>query len=89
MLSDAHDIIVDKTFGEQCDGMVRDVEARWGEYLMTFENDHLEVMGFQPGHNPANVFNLVADNTRLCEIKNDKNLRYDFGVDHLFKNKNY
>jgi hypothetical protein len=80
---------VNKTFGEQCDGLIRDVEARWGEYLMTFENDHLEVMGFQPGHNPANVFNLIADNTRLCEIKNDKILRYDFGVDHLFKNKNY
>ena len=88
ILSDGHEIIVDKTFGDQTDGLVRDVEARWGDYLMTFENDHLEVMGFQPGHNPANVFNLVADNTRLCEIKNDKTLRYDYGVDHLFK-KNY
>ena len=65
--------------------MVRDVEARWGDYLVTFENDHLEVMGFQPGHNPANVFNLVADSARLSEIKNDKDLRYEFGVDHLFK----
>jgi hypothetical protein len=46
ILSDGYDIIVNKTFGEQCDGMVRDVEARWGKYLITFENDHLEVMGF-------------------------------------------
>jgi len=65
--------------------MVRDVEARHGDYLITFENDHLEVMGFQPSHNPANVFNLVADNTRVSEIKNDKTLSYDYGVDHLFK----
>jgi triacylglycerol lipase len=48
ILADGYNIIVNKTFGEQCDGMVRDVEARWGEYLITFENDHLEVMGFQP-----------------------------------------
>ena len=46
ILADGHNIIVDKTFGEQCDGMVRDKEARWGDYLITFENDHLEVMGF-------------------------------------------
>jgi len=50
---------------------------------MTFENDHLEVMGFAPDHNPANVFNLVADNTRLAEIRRDPKLRYQFGVDHM------
>lgn len=47
---------------------MRDVETRWGKYLITFENDHFEVMGFEPKHNPANVFNLVADNVRVCDI---------------------
>ena len=85
ILSDTHKIIADYKFGIQSDGLVMDIEARHGEYLMTFENDHLEVIGFQPGHNPANVFNLVADNTRLCEIKNDKDLAHEYGVDHLFR----
>lgn len=58
-------------------------EAEWGNYLITFEDDHLEVIGFLPDHDPANVFSLVADNTRLAEIKRDKKLRYDYGVDHL------
>jgi triacylglycerol lipase len=83
MLRDGHDIIVNDTMGVQCDGLVQDIEARWGEYLLTFENDHLEVMGFCPEHNPANVMNVVSDNTRLSEIRSDPKLRYDFGVDHL------
>ena len=83
MLRNGYDILVGEKWGEQCDGFVRDVEARWGRYLITFENDHFEVMGFDPNHNPANVFNLVADNVRVCDIKNDPKLRYDYGLDHL------
>lgn len=62
---------------------MQDVESRWGEYLVTFENDHLELVGFAPEHNPANVFNLVADNARLSEIRDDPELSYNYGVDHL------
>ena len=87
ILKDGHDILVRDTFGKQCDGIIQDSEARWGEYLLTFENDHLEVMGFQPGHNPANVMNVVADNVRLCELRNDEALSYEYGVDHLLKAK--
>lgn len=76
ILRDGHKIIVDDTFGRQCDGIVQDIEARWGEYLLTFENDHLEVAGLQPGHNPANVMNVVADNVRLCELRNDDELKH-------------
>jgi hypothetical protein len=83
MLKDGHDIIVNDTMGVFCDGLVQDDEAKWGEYLLTFENDHLEVMGFVPEHDPQNVFNLVADNTRLAEIRRDAILRKEFGVDHL------
>ena len=87
ILKDGHDILVRETFGKQCDGIIQDSETRWGEYLLTFENDHLEVMGFQPGHNPANVMNVVADNVRLCELRNDEALSYEYGVDHLRKAK--
>ena len=83
ILKDGYEILTNDTFGRQCDGIVRDKDARWGEYLITWENDHLEVMGFQPGHDPANVFNLVADNLRLCEIKKDDQLRYEYGVDNM------
>jgi len=40
-------------------------------------------MGFVPEHDPQNVFNLVADNTRLAEIRRDPKLRKEYGVDHL------
>ena len=83
MLRDGHDIIVNDTMGVYCDGMVTDKEAKWGEHLLTFQNDHFEVMGFEPGHNPTNVMNVVADNTRLAEIRLDKQLSYEYGVDHL------
>ena len=69
ILKDGFEILVNDEMGRQCDGLVQDIEARWGQYLMTFENDHLEIIGFQPDHNPANVFNLVADNIRVSEIK--------------------
>ena len=83
VLRDGHNLIVNDNIALQCDGLVQDVEARWGEYLITFENDHLEVMGLEPGHNPANVFNLVADNCRLSEIRNDPENKIEYGVDHL------
>ena len=83
MLRDGHDIIVNDTMGVYCDGLVRDTEAKWGEHLLTFHNDHFEVMGFEPGHNPANVMNVVADNTRLAEIRLDPHLSHQYGVDHL------
>ena len=51
---------------------------------MTFENDHLEMMGFKPDHNPAGVYNLVADTVRVAEIKNDPELAYKFGLDKLW-----
>lgn len=50
---------------------------------MTFENDHLEMMGFKPDHNPAGVYNLVADTVRVAEIKNDPKLAYEYGLDNL------
>lgn len=83
MLKNGYDILVGEKWGDQCDGLVRDVEARWGKYLITFENDHFEVIGFEPGFHPSNVFNLVADNVRICDLKNDHKLRMVYGLDKL------
>ena len=69
LLKIGHDIVVNEEFGEQTDGLVRDVEARWGEYLITYENDHFEMLGLQPNHNPENVMNLLADNIRTVELR--------------------
>jgi len=30
------------------DGLVRTEDTRWGDYLLTFEHDHLEVAGLNP-----------------------------------------
>jgi hypothetical protein len=83
ILQNGHNVIVNKVYGIECDGLIQDKEARWGNYLMTFENDHLEMMGFKPDHNPAGVYNLVADTVRVAEIKNDPELAYKYGLDKL------
>lgn len=80
ILRNGFDVLVGLEWGDQCDGLVRDVEARWGRYLITFENDHMEMMGFEPAHDPSNVMNLVADNVRVCELKNDSKKKYDYGI---------
>jgi hypothetical protein len=83
ILQNGHKVIVNDSFGIECDGLIQDKEARWGNYLMTFENDHLEMMGFKPEHDPAGVYNLIADTVRVAEIKNDPELAYKFGLDKL------
>ena len=72
MLKNGHDCVVNRHFDLQTDGLVMDTEARWGHYLLTMNNDHLELAGFCPKTDPANVYNLVADNARVCEIKHDE-----------------
>lgn len=71
MLKHGHDMVVGKKFDLQTDGLVMDEESRWGKYLLTFNNDHFEMVGFAPEHDPANIYNLVADNARVSEITND------------------
>ena len=43
----------------------------WGRYLMTFEHDHFEVIGFNPQVNNRHVVNLITDNIRVNEMKNE------------------
>ncbi len=40
--------------------------------------------GLNPDFMPLNVYNLVMDNIRLCEIKNSKTEAHRYGVEHLF-----
>ena len=81
LLKHGHDMVVGKRFDVQTDGLVMDEEARWGKYLLTFNNDHFEMVGFEPEHDPANIYNLVADNARVCEISNDQEMAFEYGLD--------
>lgn len=43
-------------------------ECRWGEYVLTFDHDHFEVVGLSPNVRPRHVAALITDNLRKCEI---------------------
>ncbi len=88
LLKHPHDIISGGLITNRSDGFVKPEEANWGNYLLTYEHDHLEMGGLNPDHNPANVYNLIADNIRLSEIKNNKKEAYKYGVEYLF-NENH
>lgn len=94
LLRSSHESIVgpnahDGVGGVNSDGLVRPEEARWGRYLLTFpEHDHLEIAGFNADYKPYQVCNLVADNLRLAEIKEDPREAREYGVDGLFTSNN-
>lgn len=69
------------------DGLVMPEEAKWGHYLVTYEQDHLEMAGFIPEYTPISAYTLLVDNIRLCEAKNDASEAKEFGVDHLFEKR--
>jgi hypothetical protein len=77
MLRHSHEVILglnshEVPGGIVSDGMVRPSEAEWGRYLLTFpEHDHLEMAGFNATYRPRTVYNLLVDNLRLTEIKDD------------------
>lgn len=71
------------------DGLVRPEEAEWGRYLVTYEQDHLEMAGFNaPSYVPMSCYSLIVDNIRLTEIKNNPKDAKKYGVNHLFSNDN-
>lgn len=45
----------------QTDGLLTVDEAKWGSYLVTFEHDHLEVVGFNPRVDVKHIANLMTD----------------------------
>lgn len=48
--------------------MVEVQECRWGNYLLTFDHDHFEVIGLSPNVKPVHVASLVTDNLRKSEV---------------------
>jgi hypothetical protein len=68
LLRQGHEVISLGMVHNRNDGVTRPEECQWGDYLLTFEHDHLEMVGFNPEHHPSNVYNLVGDNIRLNEI---------------------
>ena len=49
----------------QMDGLSLLDEQKWGKWLMAFEHDHLEVVGFNPEVNPRHIAALMIDNLRV------------------------
>jgi hypothetical protein len=45
-------MISENLLHNRSDGIVRPEEAEWGRYLLTFEQDHLEMAGFSPDFQP-------------------------------------
>jgi hypothetical protein len=89
LLRQSHEFIVggskDVIGGNRNDGLVRPEEAQHGRYLLTVpEHDHLEIVGFNANNLPHTVFNMVVDNLRLQEIKDDPAEARMYGVDHFF-----
>lgn len=48
--------------------MVEVGECAWGQYLVTFDNDHFEVIGLAET-DVRHVANLVTDNLRRDEVE--------------------
>ena len=68
LLKHGHDIISEGMVTNRSDGMVRPEDAEWGRYLLTLNQDHLELVGFNPRYSPKHIYNLIVDNLRLREV---------------------
>ena len=76
ILRPGYAIITGHKIQYECDGMVETNECRWGQYLVTFDHDHFEVVGFNPRVKPQHVANLVIDNLRFCEVQQNSKGAY-------------
>jgi triacylglycerol lipase len=85
LLRQSHEMISESYIHLRNDGLLRPEEAEWGRYLLTFEQDHLEMIGFSHDFKPVNVYSLLVDNIKLSEIKSNQQEARNYGVDHLFQ----
>ena len=69
LLRQGYEIITEHKVQYECDGMVEVGECRWGDYVLTFDHDHFELVGLSPGVNLDHVANIVTDNLRKCEVE--------------------
>ena len=44
-------------------------QMKWARYLLTFDHDHFDVVGFNPTISPKHVAFICTDNMRLSELK--------------------
>jgi hypothetical protein len=84
-LKHSHHILSRREIQNVSDGIMRPEDCEWGRYLVTFEQDHLEIVGFNPDYNPRQVYNLLVDNIKLNEVKNDPIDSKRYGVNYLFQ----
>lgn len=68
LLRHGYEVITEHKIQYECDGMVEVKECRWGNYLVTFDHDHFEVIGLNPAVPPKHVASILTDNIRKCEI---------------------
>lgn len=62
-------IITEHQIEVECDGFVRTPDAKWGNYMVTFEHDHLEAGGMNPRVSVDHISNLLTDCGRVSEIR--------------------
>ena len=69
LLKPGYEIITNHEMLHECDGMNRVIDMQWARYLLTFDHDHFDVIGFNPNIYPIHVASLITDNMRLAEAK--------------------
>lgn len=52
LLRPGYEIITNHEIMHECDGMNRVSDTKWARYLLTFDHDHFDVVGFNPNVNP-------------------------------------
>lgn len=62
-------IITEHQIEIECDGFVRLPDAKWTNYMVTFEHDHFEAGGLNPRVNVNHISNLLTDCGRVSEIR--------------------
>ena len=80
LLRPGYEIITNHEILHECDGMNRVCDMKWARYLLTFDHDHFDVIGFNPAIKPTHVAKIVTDNLRLSETKSGEDGHEKFEV---------
>ena len=52
LLRPGYQVITNHEILHECDGINKVNDMKWGRYLITFDHDHFDVVGFNPNVNP-------------------------------------
>jgi hypothetical protein len=69
LLRPGYTVITNHEILHECDGMNKVADTKWARYLLTFDHDHFDVVGFNPNVDPRHVASIITDNLRLSEAK--------------------